>query len=71
MVAYLRDRDQRKAFLAGACGPNPANMKEKLAESQADWDNLGGDRAHVYSKEICSVVGSTWSTNKMAGKPKA
>lgn len=50
MLEYLKDRDQQKAFLAGACCANPTNMKERLAKTQADWDNVGGDKAHVYSE---------------------
>jgi len=57
MLEYLRDRDRQKAFLAGAHSANPTNMKEKLAKTQADWDNVGGDQAHVHSEESFCITG--------------
>lgn len=50
MLKYLRDRDQHKAFLAGACLANPTNMKEKETKTQGNWERLGGDIAHVQSE---------------------
>lgn len=51
MVEYLRDRDQQKAFLVGARQANPTNTKEKVANTEADWDNVGGDKVHVHRED--------------------
>ena len=50
MHRYLNDeKDQFKAFLAGAEPAHSASTKEKEEKIRRDWENVGGDRAHVQS----------------------